>query len=113
MQFIDLILVTAYVGLVLSIQTKSFIKLYNSADGGFIQRYSCAVAFIVTTQYLQLKNNAKLRRGYMTALYVVPCALWLLDLHYCLIANVVFIAQGVLYTYLGKVLFYKFTSIAA
>lgn len=113
MHNIDLILVTLYVSFMLMLQVNNFAKLYKTAGGSQLQRLSFAATFIVSAQYLRLKNNKQFRRGYMTSLYVVPCVFWLTGMHYCLIANMIFISQGIAYAYIGKLLTYKFSSIVA
>lgn len=113
MQTVDMILVIVYVGFMLSLQFTNARKLYKSTTGKVIARLAFVVSFTMVTQYLQLKNNKDFRRGYMVALYVVPSLFWLGGLHYCLIANLLFITQGITYAHLGKVFHYKHSSIAA
>lgn len=113
MQTVDMILVIVYVGFMLSLQFTNARKLYKSTTGAVSARLAFVVSFTMVTQYLQLKNNKDFRRGYMAALYVVPSLFWLGGLHYCLIANLLFITQGITYAHLGKVFHYKHSSIAA
>jgi len=113
MQTFDTLLAIVYVGLMMSMQINTLIKLYKSTTGHSIARCCFALTFVMVSQYTQLKNNKDFRRGYMTALYVAPCVFFLTGLNYCLIANLVFIIQGLLYAYIGKVLVVKHTTLTA
>lgn len=113
MNSIDSILVIAYVGIVASLQIKTIIKLYSSVTGVFMYRFMYAMSFIVTTHFLKLRNDKKVRRGYLAAMYIAPCVFWVAGLHYCLIANVIVALQGILYAYLGKLNYTKHTCLTA